>query len=172
MLSKCLRSFLKIKHFSVHADIFSVHADNFGHSGLKKFLGWQYPSCLSLQMKKKRNNVWSKTTWWRQICIFKYLKMYCFLIVSHDHNVIAVLMWAFMVMTGHGQSSPMQIEWESHIFTSNFRKILLIFINFVLEVHTFGFSKFDSPIMSVPVHGTCSWTSIYQCNHWTNVYHY
>ena len=132
---------------------------------LKNFLVDNIHLVYLCKWKKKRNNVWSKTTWWRQICIFKYVKMYCFLIVSHDHNVIAVLMWAFMVMTG--QSSPMQIEWESHIFTANFRKILLIFINFVLEVHTFGFSKFDSPIMSV--HGTCSWTSIY---HWTSVYHY
>jgi hypothetical protein len=53
---------------------------------LKNFLVDNIHLVYLCKWKKKRNNVWSKTTWWRQICIFKYVKMYCMIGLSNFEN--------------------------------------------------------------------------------------
>lgn len=145
-MSKCLRSFLKIKHFSVHADIFQFMPIILDILDLRNFL----VDNIHLVYLCKRNKN-------KQCMIQNYRvyvkKNYCFF---NNFTRPQIYCWSGMGLCGHDRPVKSYTNWLriTH-FTSNFRKIPLmfcifpfIFINSV-KSHSFRFPKFDSPIMII-----------------------
>lgn len=124
-MSKCLRSFLKIKHFSVHADIFQFMPIILDILDLRNFLVDNIHLVYLCKRKKNKQCMIQKL---QGVCKKKLL---FFLIISQDHKFIAGLVWAFVVMTG--LSSPTQTDWESHILPQISGKFLWCFVFFLLS---------------------------------------
>lgn len=109
-MSKCLRSFLKIKHFSVHADIFQFMPIILDILDLRNFLVDNIHLVYLCKRKKNKQCMIQKL---QGVCKKKLL---FFLIISQDHKFIAGLVWACQVLHKLIENHTFYLKFQENSF--------------------------------------------------------